>query len=131
MFGAMVPRGKVTAAACRSCGACCIAPYDQETFANVTPADEKRIGQQLVRLHVVDGELRTQWRAQRSGPFSGWEMCTCTMLRGSVGRQVSCRIYERRPAVCRTAVKPGDRVCRMLRAAMDERQQRMAAREVE
>jgi Fe-S-cluster containining protein len=100
---------------------CCVAPHDQAGFADVTAADQRRLGARVVRLHVVGGAMRTQWRTQRSGPFAGWEMCTCRMLRGSVGRRVSCRIYDRRPRVCRAAVRPGDTVCRALRAAMSAR----------
>src|SRR5688572_17446314 len=115
-----MPREKLTAESCRSCGMCCVAFDDQEVFANVTPADEPQLGKRIVRLHVLDGALRTQWRRQRSGPFSGWEMNTCRMLQGSVGSRVSCRIYERRPRCCHVAVKPGDRVCREVRRIMRE-----------
>jgi Fe-S-cluster containining protein len=40
--------------------------------------------------------------------------CRCVALEGTVGKQVSCTIYDIRPEVCRK-FKPGSPVCRMAR----------------
>jgi Fe-S-cluster containining protein len=109
----------------------------QTAFCDITPGDEKRLrnaGQKkFVRLNVLHqrtidtlaaaidgaripyGAIRTKWTEQRSGPFKGFEFCTCVALQGSVMHKTSCSIYASRPNVCREAVKPGDRMCRELR----------------
>lgn len=129
----MSRREVITAETCRSCGACCVAPHDQDAFCDVTAADEERLGRRFVRLNVlhstpydqllramdgtraVDGAIRTVWREQKAGPLKGYSGCACAALRGSVMSRVSCSVYERRPRACRVAVKPGDRTCREVR----------------
>jgi len=107
---------------CRTCGACCVSLYDQEVFCDVTPDDQERLGKRFVRLHVLQepyvhhgAAIKTKWRTQRAGPLRGIDACACVALRGSVMHRVSCRVYENRPHVCRTALRPGDRACRDLR----------------
>lgn len=135
---------------CRTCGACCVSPHDQDVFCDVTEADMDRLGPYLTRkyvlgpdtvtmlLQVIDGysghihdycALATRPRRQKAGPFRGWEVCACVFLRGSIMNRVSCRIYDRRPKVCREAVKPGTRFCKEIRSWFlerieDEREQR-------
>lgn len=128
----MSPRETITAKTCRSCGACCVAPYDQEEFCDVTAADMRRLGMRFVRLNVLQpstfdvlasamsgqahvSAIRTEWRTQARGPLKGFELNTCAALRGSVMQRVGCRVYPKRPDVCRNAVKPGDKVCREIR----------------
>lgn len=128
-------REKITAATCLSCGVCCVAPYGQDAFADVTAVDERRLGRRFVRLHVVQttpfeqllgivegntipqGAIRTKECEQKTGPLKGLLGSVCAALRGSLMSRVSCSIYEKRPQVCREAVVPGDRVCRQIRAA--------------
>jgi len=123
---------------CRACGACCVSLYDQDVFCDVTEKDMKRLGPGLVRKHVlapdtvtlllqaIDGgahtyfALATRWRKQRCGPLKGASICACVFLNGSVLHRTSCRIYQKRPRVCRTAVKPGDRACLQIRRMMQE-----------
>jgi Fe-S-cluster containining protein len=124
-------REVITSKTCRTCGACCIAPRDQPVFCDVEEKDLDRLGRRIVRLHVIQptllehlaGEgraaLATKWRKAQAGPLAGWEFNQCVMLRGSPMHQVGCRIYERRPGVCRNAVKPGDRACREIRRAFE------------
>jgi Fe-S-cluster containining protein len=125
----------LTSADCQKCGLCCVSTEDQVSFADVTAKDEERLGKRYVHLHVVredwlyslttvlssgervphTGALATKWREQRSGPLRGISACTCVALRGSLLQKVSCAIYDKRPDVCRRAVKPGDRTCRQIR----------------
>jgi Fe-S-cluster containining protein len=123
----------ITAADCRKCGACCVAPYEQDTFCDVTPEDEERLGKKFVRLNVlnsraidilaaaIDGAnypsaaIKTKWRESKVGTLKGYRFNTCIALRGSVMHKVSCDVYEDRPRACREAVKPGDRTCREIR----------------
>jgi len=120
---------------CLTCGACCVSVFDQEAFADVTPSDCERLGVRWVRRNVlfpsffdmtlmaidgrgVFGAIQTKWRTQRAGPLKDCSVCSCTALRGSVMNRVSCRVYDKRPEVCRTAVKPGDRACKDIRKHM-------------
>jgi Fe-S-cluster containining protein len=88
--------------------------------------DLKRLGPQLSKRYVYQGSileqviyrihaLRTKWRKQKNGPLRGSSVCGCICLEGSVLHRVCCKVYNRRPMVCRTAVKPGDRCCREIR----------------
>ncbi len=87
----------------------------EETYVNLTPKDEERLGKRYVRLHVINSEIRTRPTLNKAGPLKGTEDCRCVSLRGSIGKQVSCSIYEKRPDVCRKALKPGDRQCAVVR----------------
>ena len=129
---------KITSKTCLSCGACCVAPNDQEVFCDLVESDIKRLGEKWVQKHalapnpitlfscVIDGApppplaIRSKYRAQRAGRLKGWELCCCVALRGSVMNQVSCSVYEKRPRACRMAVKPGDSACRRIRQAFDD-----------
>lgn len=124
-------RETITAKTCLSCGACCVAPQDTDAFCDVSDEDAERLGKRFVRLHVLQthpimgllhdrvpsGAIRTMWRKQTRGPHRGFKILTCTMLTGNVDHRVRCRIYDKRPDVCRRAVKPGDTACRAIRRA--------------
>jgi len=119
---------------CTQCGLCCICTQDQDRFCDVTEKDEKRLGAALTKRYVIhtslfeaccmrddglrfpDGALATRWRTMSRGPFRGWSMCTCVFLEGTVRARVRCRVYDRRPDVCRKAMVPGERACINLRA---------------
>jgi Fe-S-cluster containining protein len=121
---------------CTECGACCVSPVDQDSFCDIEEKDEERLGIALVRRYVVypsffanllgmtGGPQRrerpaiaTAWRVQKSGTFKSYEFCTCVFLRGTVMKKVKCRVYDKRPDVCRKVMKPGDSACRKLRDA--------------
>lgn len=122
-------REVLTSKDCRACGLCCVAPHDQEAYADITEKDMKRLGARFVRLHVIqprifdrfanaldghrtlDGIIKTKNLRQKAGPLRGWHVFTCVALRGSVKHQVSCSVYEKRPSVCRDVMVPGDSNC--------------------
>jgi len=124
---------KVTAADCLRCGLCCIAPFEQDTFCDVTPDDARRLGAAWSRKNVrastpyemlvaslggiicPHAAVRTKIACVRRGPLAGHNCTVCTALNGEPMRQVRCAVYARRPEVCREAVKPNDRTCRRLR----------------
>jgi len=126
-------KGTLALPSCRECGACCIAPAQQGSFCDVTEQDKKRLGKKFVRLHVIGSSfierfsdmfcgaphrpdaIDTRWRVMSAGPLATYEFNTCSMLRGSVMKRVSCRIYDKRPRACRVAVEPGDATCLALR----------------
>jgi len=133
---------KATAKDCRQCGACCVAPYDQDVLADLDESDLKRLNRRWIARNVgtwslfdhalagIDGRrlpyaaIKTAWKEQRCGPLKGAEVCACVALRGSVLHRTSCSIYKNRPESCRKAVKPGDRSClslreRLVKAAAD------------
>ena len=95
---------------CRSCGACCCNTDENRAenyfeYVEVTPrAALSRHPVLLRRLTVLnrDGErhMKLRGREQR-----------CVALEGVLGVEVSCAIYQLRPAGCRR-VQPGSRECR-------------------
>ena len=127
------PREHIDERTCLSCGACCIAPYNQDSFCDVDEKDMKRMGTPLVRRLVrhpevfdlacaaLDGraapspDIETKKRRVRLGVLRGVTTCQCAALKGDPMHSVQCSIYEVRPSVCRVAVKPGDRTCRQIR----------------
>ena len=104
---------------CRTCGLCCIAPYEQDVLADCDEADLKRLGATWTKRNVSvengDMGIATRWKTQRAGPFHDAKACCCVALRGSILHRVSCAVYARRPRSCRCAIQPGDRSCRQLR----------------
>jgi Fe-S-cluster containining protein len=118
---------------CRTCGLCCVSVHDQDAFCDLTEKDIERLGARLQR-HIVWADvftlavealsgrratppaaLATRWRRMRAGPFKGIEACVCVFLQGSLLHRTNCRVYARRPYVCREAVRPGTRLCRDIR----------------
>jgi uncharacterized protein len=86
---------------CQSCGACCAYSADWPRFSTEEDAELDRIPEELVA-------------ADQSGMRC--EGGRCTALRGEVGKQTTCAIYDIRPHVCR-ACMPGGGDCLMARAA--------------
>ena len=136
-----MPRAPKELPDCKACGACCVAPEDQESYCDVTVEDvvrlSKRLGKRVVERNTVGPTsferlaaaidpthelapmvLRTAWRRVRSGPMRGFQMNSCVMLRGSVMHQVACSVYKDRPEVCKSAVQPGNRMCLAIRKEM-------------
>jgi Fe-S-cluster containining protein len=123
---------------CLTCGLCCC-PLDGmgKSFANVTDRDEKQMGPKLAKKLVVDPDIwelmmeglsgrpspraiKTKKVENKEGPLKGGFVLRCAALEGNLCSGVRCSIYDVRPAVCRTAVKPGDRVCLKIRALLQK-----------
>jgi len=132
--------GRVTAKDCRKCGLCCTSPREQDVLADLSQEDADRLDPRWAAANVIaymsafdlmvnhiygrrcpPGAIRTAWKRQRCGPFKGMEACVCVALRGSLMHRTSCTIYGKRPESCRTAVKPGDKTCLMIRRRWLER----------
>jgi len=123
---------------CTTCGVCCISPIDQESYCDVTIADEKRLGAKLVKQHVLcssmfdtllaaidwrpmpQGAIKTVWTKEKHGPFKAYQFCRCACLQGVIMKKVKCVVYDKRPRVCRMAMKPGDEACKRLRESFQE-----------
>ncbi|RWG00530.1 MAG: YkgJ family cysteine cluster protein [Mesorhizobium sp.] len=86
---------------CQSCGACCAYSADWPRFSTEEDAELDRIPDELVATDLSGMRC---------------EDGRCTALRGEVGKQTACAIYEARPHVCR-ACMPGGDDCLMARAA--------------
>ena len=99
---------------CRTCGACCGPSEDQSLFVDVTARDVARLSRRYARMstHHRGGMVSSSLALPTKRNHNG---VVCVALRGTVGKRVSCAIYDRRPTACREAIKPGDRNCRALR----------------
>lgn len=97
---------------CCSCGACCGAPHDQDTYVDLLPEDVLRLSARYRRENVAG---RPNWSALRTK--NNHNGTVCVALRGTVGRRVSCGIYETRPRACRD-FRPGSQQCREARAEL-------------
>ena len=100
----------VTRFDCRTCGACCIGNLDDGSgFACVTSADRSamspRVRRKLTVLNIGSDE-------HYATPTTYTEEfgASCSFLRGTPGRRVSCGIYKSRPEVCRK-YRPGSGGC--------------------
>jgi len=61
--------------------------------------------------HPPYAVLKTKELHPTAGPYKKVNFCVCCMLDGSPMTRVKCRIYAKRPTVCKTAVVPGDKNC--------------------
>jgi len=101
---------------CQTCGACCLSHWDTETYVYVSDRDIRRLRmaytEPTVRRLVggLDDPLEQGIRTKENEQGQ----ITCISLRGSVGRQCSCGIYEARPKVCRD-FNPGSEACKYAR----------------
>ncbi len=124
---------------CLTCGLCCIAPYDQDVFADVDDQSLERLliqkGERWALKNImlaspfdrlcdaIDGgrspgaAIKTHWKPVKTGPMRGCRVCACVALRGDPAHKVSCSIYEHRPESCRKAIQPGDNSCLAIRKA--------------
>jgi Fe-S-cluster containining protein len=92
---------------CRACGACCAPEVDGPIYVGLVAADLARMTRRWRERHVAHGSILTR--------LDGAGRCVCVALRGTVGRRVSCAIYERRPGECRR-LEAGSRDCLAARA---------------
>jgi Fe-S-cluster containining protein len=98
---------------CLACGACCLADYADVSYVSVSEQDYDQLTphEQETLVHtdhvglIRRRSLRTASRASD---------CRCIALRGNVGSEVTCSIYERRPGVCRR-FEPGGTACSLAR----------------
>lgn len=124
---------------CRRCGLCCISLTGERIWAEVDIDDAERLGSAWCKRHVIGhdvtmqlireaqtgrkallGGIETVWREVKTGPLAGVEVCACVALRGSVMNRVSCRVYDRRPKICKTALTPGEPACLRARAKVEQ-----------
>lgn len=102
---------------CRGCGACCVGGYDDGCgFASVLKPDLDRMSSHIrnkLNARSVGGEVYFATPSSFTEEFGA----SCSFLRGTPGRRVSCGIYDSRPDVCRKYI-PGSRLCKAARAEL-------------
>lgn len=100
---------------CMKCGACCVAPYDQESWVDILREDVDRLTKSERRRLVArrrptpalgsEPLLRFKTKVNRQGHV------VCKALSGLVGLNCKCSVYERRPTICQD-FSPGSGLCR-------------------
>lgn len=93
---------------CTTCGACCQSPLGKASpdgWVDLTDQEALNLGPRLVK----EGAIYTVLRERKDG--------RCIALQGELGKACACRIYDRRPSVCRT-FEPGHTNCLSARVRM-------------
>ena len=101
---------------CQSCGACCIAQYDDDRYVMLDEHEAKRLVEADHGDYVISD--KNQWnemefRALRT-KRSPEGHCVCIALHGLVGQAVRCGVYDSRPDPCRH-FRPGSSECHAAR----------------
>ena len=103
---------------CIECGACCVSDYDavdyvhmlhEEADAFEAEGHEEMVNQNTNRFGETMPSLKTAYDSRGN--------CRCIALRGTIGEQVNCSVYDLRPKVCRK-FKAGSGACYMARRAV-------------
>lgn len=97
---------------CQSCGACCVSDWDVEAYVYIDDKDIKRLrlaysDRKVKRLLACEDNIYERGLATKKNSQGH---ITCVALRGKVGEDCSCGIYEARPRACRQ-FKPGSPEC--------------------
>ena len=97
---------------CQRCGACCVppAPYDGTCYVSLDGQEAKQM--RRLGVTVVHG-LGDSFLGCRPHRGAGGRPA-CVALRGKVGTNCHCSIYDDRPHVCRW-FEVGSRLCREAR----------------
>ena len=85
---------------CKKCGACCA--YKDPKWIEVQNDDAVNIPKDMLQT----GDVFDLAMAMGEG--------RCCALKGEIGKQVECIIYEFRPSICRS-VTPGHALCLYMR----------------
>ena len=87
---------------CTRCGACCVSSYPDTTYVHISPDEvEAFTPTERTQLLVSDDRYTGLYKTALRASMDSRGHCRCVALNGPVGSQVSCRVYDRRPGVCR------------------------------
>ncbi len=101
---------------CTRCGACCVADYEGPDYVHLLDQDLDRLDpEEQDRLVYTERSYGKQQHSMKT-VYDRRGNCRCIALKGVVGEDVSCSIYDRRPNVCRNFTA-GDSVCDYARQA--------------
>lgn len=90
---------------CRECGLCCCNPTDGGGIVSLDEGDIERLGRRARRRVEYFGHNNPVFPKSRPVPGVGY---ACPFLQGTPGKRVACRIYTRRPRVCREFKRGGE-----------------------
>ena len=96
----MSPEPQSSEFKCQECGACCA--YKDPKWVEVNDQDAIHIPKEMLQ----DGDVFDLAMTMGSG--------RCCALKGDIGKQVECIIYEFRPRICKS-VMPGSALCLFMR----------------
>ncbi len=85
---------------CKSCGACCVGKSADGDFVPVTRLDRKRLPSKYVKKLQDVAPPEDGPHAFTLKRFGAHEACVA--LKGTLGKDVACDIYDVRPSFCRT-----------------------------
>lgn len=100
---------------CRTCGACCLSRawnHDDGPFADVGDDEAERI--EAKKPNAIVYCPPSGWAFRETQLAMRVANGRCVALKGSVGRRVSCSIYEDRPSGC-AEFEPGSEACLEIR----------------
>ena len=106
---------------CRTCGACCVSNWDTPGYVSIEDGDVDRLEAHFTLrtvqrlLHDENPGMEDPYSLYLATKEDKQGNVVCVGLRGTVGRRVSCRLYEARPEVCRK-FEPGSLSCKAARA---------------
>lgn len=87
---------------CLTCGACCIADYGDVSYVYLSEEDFDRLDE-IEQEQLVHEEWSPERLIVHRALKVGWDgdgNCRCQALKGKIGVEVECDIYERRPRAC-------------------------------
>jgi len=86
---------------CVRCGACCVSDYDAVDYVHLNQDDLNRLDPDEYDFYVYTDATYGRTQCSMQTARDSQDNCRCKALEGTVGKQVSCAIYDRRPKVCR------------------------------
>ena len=101
---------------CTRCGACCVSDYDAPDYAFLREEDLARLDPDEVETYVFTEQTFGSPQCSMQTVYDSRGNCRCKALGGTVGEEVSCTIYDRRPNVCRK-FQAGSSACDYARRA--------------
>ena len=101
---------------CVRCGACCVSDYDAVDYVHLLPKDLERLTPVERKYYVHTEMALITLQHSMKTRYDSRGNCCCKALEGTVGAEVSCGIYDRRPEVCQK-FDPGTDVCDFARQA--------------
>lgn len=95
---------------CVRCGACCISDYESVDYVHMLEEDVEQLSEEEQERYVYTEETFGSPQHSMKTCYDKIGNCRCKALKGVIGQDVSCAIYDRRPNVCRN-FQPGTDVC--------------------
>jgi len=101
---------------CVKCGACCVSDYDAPDYAHVSTEEAEEFWTRDLDSLLYEERTYGAPALSMKTRYDPQGNCRCAALSGTVGKQVSCSVYDIRPNVCRR-FEAGSSVCDSARKA--------------